>query len=170
MITREDIRELAQFQYNDEDNCVLSFYFQPRRPQNKSHREEAILAKDLVREALHGTEKNAKNKCAKADLQRIQIVTFVKTLDEFLRDGTEAAIRSVDAFSELGVKGFQIGTERFEGRNEAVMRGDNLSQRLRRTIEDPELLSVIESRQTLRDVVIDLGRRFRNGRRLGRSR
>src|SRR5438477_11917100 len=71
MITCEDIRELAQFQYNDDDNCVLSFYFQPRRPQNKSHREEAILAKDLVREALHGTEKNGKTKCARADLQRI---------------------------------------------------------------------------------------------------
>src|SRR5947207_13626560 len=71
MITCEDIRELAQFQYNDDDNCVLSFYFQPRRPQNKSHREEAILAKDLVREALHGTEKNGKNKCARAVLQRI---------------------------------------------------------------------------------------------------
>ena len=71
MITCEDIRELAQFQYNDDDKCVLSFYFQPRRPQNKSHREEAILAKDLVREALHGTEKNGKNKCARADLQRI---------------------------------------------------------------------------------------------------
>src|SRR5207237_10165019 len=71
MITCEDIRELAQFQYNDDDNCVLRFYFQPRRPQNKSHREEAILAKDLVREALRGTEKKGKNKCASADLQRI---------------------------------------------------------------------------------------------------
>src|SRR5438477_5805179 len=71
MITREDIRELAQFPYSDEDRCVVSFYFQPRRPQNKSHREEAILAKDLVREALHGTEKNGKNKCARADLQRV---------------------------------------------------------------------------------------------------
>jgi len=71
MITREDIRELARFQYNDADRCVLSFYFQPRRPQNKSHREEAILAKDLVREALHETEHNGKNKCARADLQRI---------------------------------------------------------------------------------------------------
>ena len=44
MITREDIRELAQFQVDDELGCALSFYFQPRTPQNKSHREEAILA------------------------------------------------------------------------------------------------------------------------------
>src|SRR6201982_409804 len=71
MITREDIRELAQFQTRDENECALSFYFQPRRPQNKSHREEAILAKDLVREALHETEHNGKSKCARADLQRI---------------------------------------------------------------------------------------------------
>ena len=29
MITREDIRELAQFQGNGAD-CAISFYFQPR--------------------------------------------------------------------------------------------------------------------------------------------
>ena len=51
MMTREDIRELAAFQA-DSDSCALSFYFQPRTPQNKSHKEEAILAKDLVRQAL----------------------------------------------------------------------------------------------------------------------
>src|SRR5215467_1678386 len=71
MITREHTRELARFQYSDADRCVLSFYFQPRRPQNKSHREETILAKDLVRQVLHETENNGKNKCAHADLQRI---------------------------------------------------------------------------------------------------
>lgn len=115
-------------------------------------------------------EKDYLRRISKPDLQRIQMATFLKTLDEFLRDGTEAAIRSVDAFLELGVEGFQIGSERFEGRNDAVMRGANLSQRLRRAIEDPEVLRVIESGQALRDVVIDLGRRFRNGRRVGRSR
>lgn len=71
MITREDIRELAQFQLNDEEACALSFYFQPRRPQNKSHREESILAKDLVRNGLREAEKNGKNGCARADLNRI---------------------------------------------------------------------------------------------------
>src|SRR5207248_9363414 len=75
MITCEDIRELAQFQYNDDDNCVLRLYFQPRRPQNKTHREEAILAKHLVREALHGTEKNGKHKRARAELQRLHDLT-----------------------------------------------------------------------------------------------
>ena len=50
MITREEIRRLAQVQSTE--GGAISFYFQPQTPQNKSHREEAILVKDLVRDAL----------------------------------------------------------------------------------------------------------------------
>ncbi|HEX6505751.1 MAG TPA: host attachment protein [Terriglobales bacterium] len=70
MITREQVRELAQFQAAGEA-CALTFYFQPQTPQNKSHREEAILAKDLVRNALREAEKNGKNGTMRADLNRI---------------------------------------------------------------------------------------------------
>src|SRR5437899_12127892 len=70
MMTREDIRELAAFQA-DSDGCALSFYFQPRTPQNKSHKEESILAKDLVRQPMRQAEKQGKNSCARADLDRI---------------------------------------------------------------------------------------------------
>jgi peptide subunit release factor 1 (eRF1) len=71
MITREDMLELAQFQGHGTD-CAISFYFQPSRPTNKSHREDAILAKDLVRQALREAEKGGRNGCARSDLQRIQ--------------------------------------------------------------------------------------------------
>src|SRR5438445_1958632 len=71
MITREDVRELAQFQCNKQESCALSFYFEPRTPQNKSHREEIILAKDLVRKAVRDAEKNSKNGSTRADLSRI---------------------------------------------------------------------------------------------------
>jgi peptide chain release factor subunit 1 len=69
-ITREDIRELAQFHANG-DGRALSFYFEPRTPQNKSHREETILAKDLVRKALREAEKTGKNGSTRADLNRV---------------------------------------------------------------------------------------------------
>ncbi len=69
MIRREDIRELAQFE--SKQGCALSFYFQPQTPQNKSHREEAILAKDLVQNALREAGKDGKHRCARADLDRI---------------------------------------------------------------------------------------------------
>jgi peptide subunit release factor 1 (eRF1) len=71
MITREEIRELAQFKTQGDEGWALSFYFEPRTPQNKSHREENILAKDLVRKALHEAEKNGKNGSTRADLSRI---------------------------------------------------------------------------------------------------
>jgi hypothetical protein len=53
-ITREQIRDLTQFQ--EKDCCALSFYFQPSTPRNKAHKEDAILIKDLAREALHRLE------------------------------------------------------------------------------------------------------------------
>jgi len=71
MITREEIRELAQFHTNGVEGWALSFYFEPRTPQNKSHREETILAKDLVRKALREADKSSKNGSTRADLNRI---------------------------------------------------------------------------------------------------
>jgi peptide subunit release factor 1 (eRF1) len=74
MITREQIHELAQFE--DQGACALSYYFQPTTPRNKAHKEEAILTKDLVREALRqlASKNNGgskRNESARADLDRI---------------------------------------------------------------------------------------------------
>jgi len=69
MITRENIRELANFESGE--GCAISFFYQPAPPKDRSHREEAILLKDLVRDALREAEKQGRNGCAKADLERI---------------------------------------------------------------------------------------------------
>lgn len=69
MISREQVRELAQFE--DQSACALSFYFQPAPPRNKAHKEESILTKDLAREALRTIESNGKCESARADLDRI---------------------------------------------------------------------------------------------------
>jgi peptide subunit release factor 1 (eRF1) len=72
MITRENIGELAKFE--SPEGCALSFYYQPSTPQNKSHREEAILVKDLVRSALHDAEKAGRNGSTRSDLDRIMAI------------------------------------------------------------------------------------------------
>jgi peptide subunit release factor 1 (eRF1) len=72
MITREDIHELAEFKIDQ--GRAVTFYFEPRTPQDKSHREETILAKELVRNALRESEKNGKNGSLKADLNRILVL------------------------------------------------------------------------------------------------
>ena len=82
MITREQVQELAQFE--DQGACALSFYFQPTTPRNKAHKEDAILVKDLAREALrqlesrnngnsngHNHNHKDKHESARADLDRI---------------------------------------------------------------------------------------------------
>jgi peptide subunit release factor 1 (eRF1) len=69
MITREEIRQLAQVE--SPTGCAVSFYFQPETPQNKSHREEAILVKDLVRESLRRNERNGNHAALREDLARV---------------------------------------------------------------------------------------------------
>jgi peptide subunit release factor 1 (eRF1) len=72
MITRDEIRELAAFPAGQETGaCALSFYFQPDTPQDRSHRSEAILAKDLVKHALKEAEGKGRNGGLHADLDRI---------------------------------------------------------------------------------------------------
>src|SRR5580704_17188440 len=69
MITRDDIRELADF--HSPETCAVTFYYQPSVPLNKSHRDESIVVKDLVRDALREAQKNGRNGGARADLERI---------------------------------------------------------------------------------------------------
>ena len=68
MITRENIRELAEF--TSPESCAISFYFQPTTPQNKSHREEVIRLKGVVQQAAREAGKQHKS-VMQADLDRI---------------------------------------------------------------------------------------------------
>jgi peptide subunit release factor 1 (eRF1) len=80
-LTREQVRELAEF--DDNQSCALTFYFQPESPRNKAHKDEAILIKDLVREAQRKFEGEHKKECAAADLDRIGQIS-----SEFRSNGT----------------------------------------------------------------------------------
>jgi len=68
-ITREQIRQLAEFQ--DDKSCAVSFYFQPSTPRNKAHKEDAILIKDLAREAMRNLEAKGKKEAARVDIERV---------------------------------------------------------------------------------------------------
>lgn len=111
-------------------------------------------------------ERPRPQRLSRAAVRQIQLVAFVKSLDEFLRDGTEAAIHAVDEFKSLGVQRFRIGTEDFEGRNEAVMRGALLSESLRRAVGDDSLQRFISMDRPLREVILLMARTL-SGRRLG---
>lgn len=82
-MTREQIRELAEFQ--DQNSCAVSFYFQPSTPRNKAHKEDTILIKDLAREAMRALESKGRRDCARADIDRI-----VRLSGELRTNGTHA--------------------------------------------------------------------------------
>ncbi len=71
MISREDLRQLASFECQRPNEFAISFYFQPSTPKDKSHREEAILAKDLVRKTIQELQLNGRQRDAIDDLERI---------------------------------------------------------------------------------------------------
>jgi peptide chain release factor subunit 1 len=72
MMTRDEIRELAAFQADEKKGAyALSFYFQPDPPQDRSHRREAILAKDVVKQALKEASGKGKNGWLHTDLDRV---------------------------------------------------------------------------------------------------
>lgn len=69
MITREEVRQLAQIE--SPSGCAISFYFQPETPENKSHRQEQILIKDLVRDCLRRAERSRNHIELREDLGRV---------------------------------------------------------------------------------------------------
>lgn len=71
MISREELRQLASFECRHPDELAISFYFKPSTPQNKSHREEGILAKDMVRKTIQELQVNGSFRGAIQDLERI---------------------------------------------------------------------------------------------------
>jgi hypothetical protein len=117
-------------------------------------------------------EVNLRDKLTRDAVERIHVLVFVRALDELLREGTNAAIAAVDALSALGVDSFKVGQERFSGRNDAVMRGESLSNRLRDvTATSVDLRSSFESPYGMRQMIIKLGKELAsNGRRMDRNR
>lgn len=87
-MTREQIRELAEFQ--DSKSCAVSFYFQPATPRNKAHKEETILVKDLAREALHRLESKDSQGKVKKDSARTDIERILRLSSELRSNGSHA--------------------------------------------------------------------------------
>src|SRR6478736_4982567 len=70
MLSREDLRQLAEFECRP-GQFATSFYFQPTVARDKSHREDGIQAKELVRRTIQELELNHGSQAAIDDLHRI---------------------------------------------------------------------------------------------------
>src|ERR1051325_754694 len=94
MITREALRELASV--NSPGQSCVSFYFQPLRPRDQSHRDEAILIKDIVKQAQREAERAGRKGAARGDLERI--ITLAETLN-----GNHSRAKAIFACEARGI-------------------------------------------------------------------
>jgi peptide subunit release factor 1 (eRF1) len=113
MITREEIRQLAQLE--SPSRCAISFYFQPQTPQDKSHRQEMILVKDLVRETLRKAERNGNHAGLREDLRKIlEVAEYLHgnhSRGKVIFACTEQAIwRELDVPPRLGRSGITVNS------------------------------------------------------------
>ena len=117
-ITREQIRELAEFQ--DTKSCAVSFYFQPSTPRNKAHKEDTILIKDLAREALRSLESKLDGK-EKKDSARTDLDRIVRLSGELRSNGTHGkavfACAAQNLWREYEVPARLPGTQLFIDRH-----------------------------------------------------
>lgn len=96
MISRDELRQLASFECRHPGEAAISFYFKPSTPHDKSHREEAIVAKDTVKGAIRDLEIHGGSDGAISDLERILEVA------ESLH-GNQARSKAVFACSGRGI-------------------------------------------------------------------
>jgi len=135
-ITREQIRELAEF--DDPNSCAVTFYFQPSAPRNKAHKEDAILMKDLAREALHRLDRQGQDRHSqdrqnkdrqstegRKDAARADVDRILQRSAEFRGNGSHAkavfACAAGKVWREFDLPATLPGTQLFVGRHFHLM-------------------------------------------------
>lgn len=123
------------------NNYVWKAFF-PENELNKRLRK--LDNKDLSRKELSRL---------KDIVSEASLVIFIFLLKRFFTEGSNAAKKAVDIFGELGIDGFQIGSKYFRERNENVIEGDKLADALLATIDDKDLLVLINNSNHVYQIV-----------------
>jgi peptide subunit release factor 1 (eRF1) len=69
---REELQALAEIESSE--GGAVTFYFQPSTPRNQAHREEAIMVKDLVKDARRMLERSGNGVRLRSTLDRIAAI------------------------------------------------------------------------------------------------
>jgi hypothetical protein len=101
------------------------------------------VRKDKIGRKKTKAERTKEFQRLKGISQEAAIVSFIFFFRKFLLEGSEAAKRAVDTFDDLGQDGFYIGTNYFSKRNDKVMQGELLAERLLSSIDSRSLKELI---------------------------
>lgn len=81
------------------------------------------------------------------------IVTFIFLTYKFFKEGSNAAKQAADTFNELGVEGFYIGRTYFSERNENVIKGEVIAERLLNSISNEEIKDLVKNSQYIYEIL-----------------
>lgn len=136
-------------------------YVLPRRLLNRLSSIGSYV-RSVVNEEEEGTPR--RHRLTRQEVETIAQVLFACLLNQFFKDGSRAARSAVDEFKRHGVDEFLIGATVFAGRNENVMRGDNLSKLLLMSVGKFPILELLQEPIKPREMVLELMNRVKHGR------
>ena len=80
-------------------------------------------------------------------------VVFLFLINKFFTEGAKAARQAVDTFKDLGVDGFFIGGNYFSERNEKVIQGDKISEKLLGSIKDDKAKELVANSNYVSEIL-----------------
>ena len=80
-------------------------------------------------------------------------IVFLFLINKFFIEGSKAAKEAVDSFKELNVEGFYIGGNYFSERNEKVLQGDKISEKLLSTIKDENAKELVVNSKYVSEIL-----------------
>lgn len=151
MISRDEVRQFAEFECRQPDEFAVTFYFQPGAPKDKSHREEVIEAKDLIRRTMQELSVNTAARGAVSDLQQI-LALVERSYAGQARSKVVFACSSNNLWHEFDIPPSSISTRLF------VNRRFHLKPLAALFSEYPKLWVALVDRQNARFVEVEPGR------------
>lgn len=135
--------------------------FKRSLPRNLENRFTSLSA--YVRSIIEAEQQRNKNfpKLSEKQINLIQLVVFVYSLDSFFRLGTTAAQNASNIFNQFEIRGFRIGQKSFTANNENTMLGENLANNLRESIIDTGLSKYIQNVTSIRELILNIIRDLR---------
>jgi hypothetical protein len=118
---------------------------------------QTLFPDENIKEQIVKFKTNAERKKEitrlKAISEEAAIAVFLFLINKFFTEGAKAARQAVDTFKELGVEGFYIGGNYFSERNDKVIQGDLISQKLLASIADEKARELVVNSNYISEIL-----------------
>ena len=132
--------------------------FKRSLPRNLENRFTSLSA--YVRSIIEAEQQRNHNfpRLSEKQINLIQLIVFVYSLDNFFRLGTAAAQNASNIFNQFEIRSFRIGQKSFTADNQNTMLGENLANSLRKSLRNTGLTKYVQNSTSVRDIILNIVR------------